>query len=134
MIAVVYRSHIGENLCWVGMLQRETRRIRAGRKVRMTPGQHGPLIPWATHVLQWLLQRDATEQSWANRNKNSPSSDWSLQLDSMKLESLVIAGQHTAVNTFSSLVLTARQAKEAGNTRNLAWCGPKVRSVTGAKS
>ena len=28
------------------------------------------------------------------------SSDWSLQLDSMKSESLVIADQHVAVNTF----------------------------------
>ena len=36
------------------------------------------------------------------------SSDWSLQLDSMKLESLVIVGQHTAVNTFPGLVHTAR--------------------------
>jgi len=36
------------------------------------------------------------------------SSDWSLQLDSMKLESLVIADQHAAVNTFPDLVHTAR--------------------------
>ncbi len=40
--------------------------------------------------------------------KAGPSSDWSLQLDSMKLESLVIANQHVAVNTFSGLVHTAR--------------------------
>ncbi len=40
--------------------------------------------------------------------KTSPSSDWSLQLDSMKLESLVIADQHAAVNTFPGLVHTAR--------------------------
>ncbi len=31
------------------------------------------------------------------------SSDWSLQLDSMQLESLVIADQHAAVNTFPGL-------------------------------
>jgi hypothetical protein len=43
------------------------------------------------------------------------SSDWSLQLDSMKLESLVIAGQHTAVNTFPGLVHTARQAMGGGS-------------------
>ncbi len=36
------------------------------------------------------------------------SSDWSLRLDSMKLESLVIADQHAAVNTFPGLVHTAR--------------------------
>ena len=37
--------------------------------------------------------------------KSIPSSDSGLQLDHLKLESLVMAGQHTAVNTFSSLVL-----------------------------
>ena len=36
------------------------------------------------------------------------SSDWSLQLDSMKLESLVIGDQHAPVNTFPGLVHTAR--------------------------
>ncbi len=39
--------------------------------------------------------------------KAALSSDWSLQLDSMKLESLVIADQHAAVNTFPGLVHTA---------------------------
>ena len=41
------------------------------------------------------------------------SSDRSLQLDSVKLESLVIADQNAAVNTFSGLVHTARHAMEA---------------------
>ena len=44
--------------------------------------------------------------------KASLSSDWSLQLDSMKLELLVIVDQHATVNTFSGLVHTARQAME----------------------
>ncbi len=34
------------------------------------------------------------------------SSDWSLQLDSMKLESLVIVDQNATVNTFPGLVHT----------------------------
>ena len=42
--------------------------------------------------------------------KNRPSSDCSLQLDCMKSESLVIAYQNVAVNTFPGLVHTARQA------------------------
>jgi hypothetical protein len=46
------------------------------------------------------------------------SSDWSLQLDSMKEESLVIADQQAAVNTFPGLVHTARQATEVGGTRS----------------
>ena len=41
-------------------------------------------------------------------HKTGLSSDWSLQLDSMKAESLVIADQHAAVNTFPGLVHTAR--------------------------
>ena len=36
----------------------------------------------------------------------------------MKVESLVIADQHAAVNTFPGLVHTARQAMEAGGTRS----------------
>ena len=43
------------------------------------------------------------------------SPDWSLKLDSMKLESLVIADQNAAVNTFPGLVHTARQAMEVGS-------------------
>ncbi len=46
------------------------------------------------------------------------SSDWSLQPDSMKLESLVIADQNAAVNMFLSLVHTARQATRVGSTRS----------------
>ncbi len=50
--------------------------------------------------------------------KTDLSSDWSLQLDSMKQESLVIADQQAAVNTFPGLVHTARQATEVGSTRS----------------
>ena len=55
---------------------------------------------------------------WSQSTKGIPSSDWSLQLDSMKLELLVIADQHAAVNTFPGLVHTARQAMEAGSTQS----------------
>ena len=50
--------------------------------------------------------------------KTGLSSDWSLQLDSMKEESLVIADQQAAVNMFPGLVHTARQATKAGSTRS----------------
>ena len=46
------------------------------------------------------------------------SPDWSLQLDSMKLESLVIANQNVAVNTFPGLVHTARHAMGVGYARS----------------
>ena len=50
--------------------------------------------------------------------KTCLSPDWSLQLDSMKLESLVIADQHAAVNTFPGLVHTARHTTGVGCTRS----------------
>ena len=63
--------------------------------------------------------------------KAGPSSDCSLQPDYMKPESLVIADQHAAVNTFSGLVHTARQTMRVGNTRsrwpNLARGGSRRR-------
>ena len=49
--------------------------------------------------------------------KNRLSSDCSLQLESMKAESLVIADQHAAVNTFPGLVHTARHTMGFGFTR-----------------
>ncbi len=51
------------------------------------------------------------------------SSDWSLQLDSMKLESLVIVDQHATVNTFPGLVHTARHTMRVGCTRS-CWTNP----------
>ena len=50
--------------------------------------------------------------------KTGPSSDCSLQLDCMKMELLVMASQHTAVNTFPGLVHTARQVMGVGFTRS----------------
>ena len=49
--------------------------------------------------------------------KNRPSSDCTLQLECMKVESLVIADQHAAVNTFPGLVHTARHTMGVGFTR-----------------
>ena len=49
--------------------------------------------------------------------KMHPSPDRSLQLDSVKLESLVIPDQHAGVNTFPGLVHTARHTTKAGSTR-----------------
>ena len=46
------------------------------------------------------------------------SSDCRLQLAYMKSESLVIADQHAAVNTFPGLVHTARHTTRVCNTRS----------------
>ena len=67
------------------------------------------------------------------------SSDWRLQLASMKLELLVIPDQHAGVNTFPGLVHTARHTTKVGNTRS-RWPNSqerepsKVGSVIGVKS
>ena len=50
--------------------------------------------------------------------KADPSSDCRLQLAYMKPESLVIADQHAAVNTFPGLVHTARHTTKVCNTRS----------------
>src|SRR3546814_14787630 len=50
-------------------------------------------------------------------SKTCLSSDCSLQLESMKAESLVIADQHAAVHTFPGLVHTARHTIGVGFTR-----------------
>jgi hypothetical protein len=55
---------------------------------------------------------------WSESFKAVLSPDWSLQLDSMKSESLVIADQHAAVNTFPGLVHTARHTMGVGCTRS----------------
>ena len=50
-------------------------------------------------------------------SKSRLSSDCPLQLEGMKAESLVIADQHAAVNTFPGLVHTARHTMGVGFTR-----------------
>ena len=50
-------------------------------------------------------------------SKSRLSSDWALQLEPMKLESLVIVDQHATVNTFPGLVHTARHTMGVGSTR-----------------
>ena len=64
----------------------------------------------------------ATERSEAatrsEAQKSGLSPDRSLKPDSVKLESLVIAHQHGAVNTFPGLVHTARHTIRVGDTRS----------------
>src|SRR3989338_1062940 len=82
------------------------------RKEGMTSSQRGPLMPWATHMIQWMKQWVAKPRGGANPIKYILSSDWRLKLSSMKLESLVIADQHAAVNTFSNFALRMKSARQ----------------------
>ena len=59
---------------------------------------------------------EAARRSQSQKTCHSP--DCSLQLDCMKLESLVIPDQHAGVNTFPGLVHTARHTTKAGFTRS----------------
>ena len=105
--------HVSGLLKWINernpyrvlYVSRETAVVRQ-RKAGMTSSQRGPLIPWATRMIQWMLQWVAKPRGGANPIKGILSSDRRLQLASLKLELLVIADHHAAVNTFSSFALT----------------------------
>ena len=90
---------------------------QAVRKVGMTSSPHGPYVQGYTRATMVITTGRKTAR-WSQSLKNGLSSDCSLQLDCMKLELLVIAHQHGAVNTFPGLVHTARHAMEAGSTRS----------------
>jgi hypothetical protein len=91
----------------------------------MTSSHHGPYVQGHTRATM-----DGTKGCKPARGSQSQkavlSSDWSLQLDSMKAESLVIADQHAAVNTFPGLVHTARHTMEASCTGS-RWANLKRR-------
>ena len=83
----------------------------------MTSSPHGLYAPGYTRATMAGTNRRESA-SWSKSDKAGLSSDWGLQLDPMKLESLVIADQHAAVNTFPGLVHTARHITKAGCTRS----------------
>ncbi len=83
----------------------------------MTSSHHGPYVRGYTRDTM-----GGTMGCHPARGSQSPkaalSSDRSLQLDCVKAESLVIAHQHGAVNTFPGLVHTARHTMGAGHARS----------------
>ena len=104
----------------------------------MTSNHHAPYDLGYTRATM-VGTKSSETVTWSKSHKADLSSDCSLQLDYMKLESLVIADQHAAVNTFSGLVHTARQTMRVGNTRsrwpNLKRREPsKVGLMIGVKS
>ena len=89
----------------------------------MTSNHHAPYDLGYTRATM-----DDTEGCQPARGSQShkiiPSSDWRLQLASMKPESLVIVDQHATVNTFPGLVHTARHTTRVYNTRS-RWGNPQ---------
>ncbi len=106
----------------------------------MTSSQHGLYVQGYTRVtMRATNRREPARGSQSEKSALSP--DCSLQLDCMKLESLVMAYQNDAVNTFPGLVHTARHITKVGCTRsrpaNPAQAGrqaPKVWLMIGVKS
>ncbi len=82
----------------------------------MMSGHHGPYglgNTRATMVVTTSLSEDASR---SKSLKNHLSSDCLRKFGDMKSESLVIANQIVAVNTFSGLVHTARHTMGVGLT------------------
>ena len=83
----------------------------------MTSSPHGPYTQGYTRAT--MTGTEGCEAArWSQSQKASLSSNCSLQLDCMKTESLVIADQHAAVNTFPGLVHTARHTMEVVCSRS----------------
>ena len=87
------------------------------RKVGTTSNHHAPYDLGYTRNTMAVNNEEQTREGEQNL-KNGLSSDCRLQLACMKLELLVIADQHAAVNTFPGLVHTARHTMRAGGTRS----------------
>ncbi len=81
----------------------------------MTSSPHGPYGLGYTRAT--MAVTDGTQRGNLSQiSKSRLSSDWALQLEPMKLESLVIVDQHATVNTFPGLVHTARHTMGVGFT------------------
>ncbi len=106
----------------------------------MTSSQHGPYALGYTHAtMGGTIGCNGAIRSQSK--KTILSSDCRLKFACMKLELLVTANQHVAVNTFSGLVHTARHVMKVGNTRS-RWANfnllerqlPRVGLIIGTKS
>ena len=101
----------------------------------MTSNHHAPYDLGYTRATMVSDREKQTREG----EQISLSSDCRLQPACTKLESLVIANQHVAVNTFPGLVHTARHTMGVRNTRS-QWPNPqgrelpKVGRMTGVKS
>ena len=88
----------------------------------MTSSHHGPYGQGYTRATM-VGTEGCQAARWSQSTKSRLSSDCSLQLESMKLESLVIADQHAAVNTFPGLVHTARHTMGVNCSRSRSTKG-----------
>ena len=99
------------------------------RKVGTTSNHHALYVLGYTRTTM-AVTKGSEAARWSKTQKSSLSSDWRLKFAFMKPELLVMAGQHTAVNTFPGLVHTARHTMRVGNTRSL-WANSNEAAVEG---
>ena len=93
----------------------------------MTSNHHAPYDLGYTRAT--MDRAEGSEAArWSETHKTVLSSDCSLQPDYTKLESLVIADQNAAVNTFPGLVHTARHTMRVCNTQS-RWGNRKEPAV-----
>ena len=83
----------------------------------MTSNHHAPYDLGYTRTTM-VINRGKQSGDAEQIPKSHLSSDRRLQPACVKLELLVIADQHAAVNTFPGLVHTARHTMGVGNTRS----------------
>ena len=83
----------------------------------MTSNHHAPYVLGYTRTTM-VGNRGKRSREAEQTPKSRLSSDCRLQLACMKLESLVIADQNAAVNTFPGLVHTARHTMGVDNARS----------------
>ncbi len=93
----------------------------------MTSSPHGPYAQGYTRATM-VCTKSSELARVSQSHKAYLSSDRSLQPDSLKLESLVIADQHAAVNTFPGLVHTARHTMRVDCTGS-CWANPSGRQA-----
>ena len=93
----------------------------------MTSSHHAPYVLGYTRTtMGWTESSEPARAS--EPHKPSTKSDIRQQTACQISESLVIAGQHTAVNTFPGLVHTARHTTEVIHTRS-RWVNRKEIAV-----
>ena len=83
----------------------------------MRSNHHAPYDLGYTRTTM-VANRGKQDSNVEQTPKSDLSSDCRLKPACMKMELLVIADQHAAVNTFPGLVHTARHTMRVGNTRS----------------
>ena len=100
----------------------------------MTSNQRGLYILGDTRATMGRSQWDAKPKGGAKPSKTTPSSDWGLQLDPMKPESLVTANQPCCGEYVLGSCTHRPSHQESEKHPKSLVRGPKVELMIGVKS